>query len=323
MDSYKTTKPTHLLPHSLTIKLPYNPIKIQEFHPQTQHSSLDEMNLPPGWQQAFDHTTRQFFYIDHNTQKTTWQAPVLQNSGSLKSLPTPSSTSSSSASDLVKHEIMMIRKRVELLELDNLLNKELESKQKEYNELLSEISALELDQFSKKPKFKRRFMSTNFFSTIFQNKELDTDSLSEKEASSSSGGSHDFSESLLLKKKSLEKQIQILQIKAASSTLQITSSNHFSRYHPSAPAVPLYNSIGSFNFINSNDRITQNQYQYSPKNLVPNSSISSSSSSNVSRPRIYKKFIPMSQKPVMINEISTLKRINSLPNSPFKINSFE
>lgn len=322
MDSYKTTKPTHFLPNSLTIKLPYNPIKVQEFHPQTQHNSLDEMNLPPGWQQAYDHNTRQYFYIDHNTQKTTWQAPVFQNSsGSLKSLPTPSSTSSSSASDLVKQEIMMIRKRVEVLELDNLLNKELEAKQKEYTELLAEISALEMDQFSKKPKFKRKFKSAKFFSTIFQNKELDTDSLSEKEASSSSGGLHDFSESLLLKKKTLENQIQVLQTKATASTHQITSASHFSRYHPSAPAVPLYNSIGCFNFINSSDGIAQ--HQCSPKNQVPNSSISSSSSSNVSRPRIYEKFIPMSQKPVMLKQLSTVKRINSLPNSSFRTNGFE
>ena len=51
------------------------------------------------------------------------------------SLPTPSSTSSSSTSDIVKAEIAQIRQRVEILEHERLLEKELQNTKKELEEV--------------------------------------------------------------------------------------------------------------------------------------------------------------------------------------------
>ena len=67
------------------------------------------------------------------------------------SLPTPSSTSSSSTSDIVKTEIAQIRQRVEILEHERMLEKELQDTKKELEEVSEAMESwkmmIDLDRY--------------------------------------------------------------------------------------------------------------------------------------------------------------------------------
>lgn len=45
----------------------------QNTGPMNMPPQLD--NLPPGWEMKYDTNTGWPFFVDHNTQKTTWQDP--------------------------------------------------------------------------------------------------------------------------------------------------------------------------------------------------------------------------------------------------------
>lgn len=39
------------------------------------HSRENISKLPPGWEQAHDYRTNRYYYVDHNTKRTTWLNP--------------------------------------------------------------------------------------------------------------------------------------------------------------------------------------------------------------------------------------------------------
>lgn len=38
---------------------------------------IDAPELPPGWEMKVDQASGRKFYVDHNTHKTSWEAPAM------------------------------------------------------------------------------------------------------------------------------------------------------------------------------------------------------------------------------------------------------
>lgn len=41
-----------------------------------QSRNNNDLYMPSGWEQAYDHRSGRYFYVDHNSQKTTWLNPA-------------------------------------------------------------------------------------------------------------------------------------------------------------------------------------------------------------------------------------------------------
>ena len=142
----RTQKPTHLVMPNLTIQ---NSNSLQNsltsassyYSPSNSYPNSNPLNNNNSSSNNVGNNTNSS-PLYHQIPPQFNNSPTRRNNSNM-SLPTPSSTSSSSTSDIVKAEIAQIRQRVEILEHERLLEKELQDTKKELEEVSEAMKSLE------------------------------------------------------------------------------------------------------------------------------------------------------------------------------------